>query len=399
MKILFLGGLYPYELYNKIHSRSKRSFQIAANNLQWAFIEGLDSHFDDLTILTAPFISTFPFGYKDCFFKGSQFSHNNKAKDKCINFINIPFIRDWSIKKNLKKEIRKWCTSNNEKKCIVVYSLMSHLMSVATELKKEFSNLIICQIVSDLPEYMGANFVYRKLGLQNKSIVTINKCLINIDCFALLTEYMKDKLKIQNRPWVLIEGMFQNVNIAIDVINKSENTILYTGSLSFKYGIDNLLQAFSMINSPNYKLWICGDGDMKDKIKERALSDGRINYFGILSFDEVKMLQRKATVLINPRTSEGEYTKYSFPSKTMEYLASGTPTIMNKLTGIPEEYYKYAFVPQDETIECLYKTLIDVCNKSQKELNQFGEKASQFILTNKNPLVQVRSIYEMVNKF
>ena len=36
-------------------------------------------------------------------------------------------------------------------------------------------------------------------------------------------------------------------------------------------------------------------------------------------------------------------SKYFFPSKMMDYLASGTPTISTKLKGIPEEYFNYCF--------------------------------------------------------
>ena len=38
---------------------------------------------------------------------------------------------------------------------------------------------------------------------------------------------------------------------------------------------------------------------------------------------------------VNPRQNNEEFTKYSFPSKTMEYLASGVPVVAYKLDGIP----------------------------------------------------------------
>lgn len=398
MKIAFLGGLYPQELYNKIQSKSKRSFQMAANNLQWAFVNGLDAHFENFTILTVPFISTFPFGYRDLYFKGGGFSHNIVASDICLSFINIPILKDWSIKRNLTNELRKWCRFDDGKKCIIIYSLQANIMKAAIEIKDEFPNLTICQIVADLPEYMGVNPIYKKLGLQKKSIETIKKCIKKIDCFVILSEYMKDKLNIKNKPYVRIEGMFQNNLNNLQYNKEIKKTILYTGSLSNKYGIEGLLNAFSLIKDSDYRLWICGDGDMKDKITEKALIDDRVKYLGILSFDEVKILQKKATVLINPRTSEGEYTKYSFPSKTMEYLASGTPTIMNKLPSIPDEYYQFAFVTKDESIKQLKQSIIEACSKSQEELNQFGEKASQFILINKNPKSQVGKILEMIKR-
>ena len=58
-----------------------------------------------------------------------------------------------------------------------------------------------------------------------------------------------------------------------------------------------------------------------------------------------------ATLLINPRFSNEEYTKYSFPSKNMEYMASGTPILTTKLPGMPKEYYEYIYLFEEESIE------------------------------------------------
>mgnify|MGYP003303651866 CR=1 FL=1 len=44
-------------------------------------------------------------------------------------------------------------------------------------------------------------------------------------------------------------------------------------------------------------------------------------FTGKIDRSQVLALQRSATVLVNPRRNNEEYTKYSFPSKTMEYLA------------------------------------------------------------------------------
>src|SRR5690606_28854588 len=98
-------------------------------------------------------------------------------------------------------------------------------------------------------------------------------------------------------------------------------TILYTGTLAKRYGIVHLLEAFALIKDQDYRLWICGDGDARDEVNEKVRMDPRITYFSQISRERVLKFQKKATVLVNPRKSEGEFTKYSFPSKTMEYLA------------------------------------------------------------------------------
>ena len=67
----------------------------------------------------------------------------------------------------------------------------------------------------------------------------------------------------------------------------------------------------------------------------------KIKYFGVIDFESILLRQKNTDLLINPRPSIDEYTKYSFPSKIMEYMASGTPVLTTKLSGIPMEYYDY----------------------------------------------------------
>ena len=176
---------------------------------------------------------------------------------------------------------------------------------------------------------------------------------------------MYKPLNIGERPWVRIEGIF-NANKNNDFLEKENfKTILYSGTLAKRYGVLNLLDAFSLIKNKEYRLWICGDGDGSGEINERAKNDSRIINFGQIPREEVLKRQQRATVLVNPRTSEGEFTKYSFPSKIMEYLASGTPCIMHRLAGIPKEYFDYCFISENETPLGLYNTIMFVCGKSK----------------------------------
>ena len=122
----------------------------------------------------------------------------------------------------------------------------------------------------------------------------------------------------------------------------------------------------------------------------------QIKYFTSMSVEELRTLQKKATVLINPVRGSHEFTKYFFPSKTMEYLASGTPAIMYKLLCLPQDYYPYIYFVEEETVDSLREKIVMVCEKPQQELDEFGKKASEFIKTQKNAFVQTQKIVDMV---
>src|SRR5690606_24382556 len=133
---------------------------------------------------------------------------------------------------------------------------------------------------------------------------------------------------------------------------------------SKKYGIETLLKAFSFTSNPKYKLMICGDGDAKDLVYDYLHKDDRIKYLGKLPHDKTLLLQKNADLLVNPRTPKGEFTKFSFPSKTMEYLALGTPVLMYKLPGIPNEYFNYCYTIDDYSHEALANKINEILSLS-----------------------------------
>ena len=91
-----------------------------------------------------------------------------------------------------------------------------------------------------------------------------------------------------------------------------------------------------------------------------------------------------------------EFTKYSFPSKNIEYMASGTPLLTTKLPGMPKEYYPYVFLIENESVEGYAKALERVLAQSDEELYVFGEKAKDFVLEKKNSFEQAKRVIELI---
>jgi len=107
-------------------------------------------------------------------------------------------------------------------------------------------------------------------------------------------------------------------------------------------------------------------------------------------------MQQQATLLVNPRKGDAEFTKYSFPSKTMEYMASGTPTVMYKLPGLPADYEEHLVLIPDNSRETFTAVLKEWGNKEQVELDEFGKHARQFILENKNSEIQAKRLMNFI---
>ncbi|MFC6649000.1 glycosyltransferase [Paenibacillus rhizoplanae] len=171
---------------------------------------------------------------------------------------------------------------------------------------------------------------------------------------------------------------------------------MYAGTLAQEYGIKVILDTFEQIQDEKLELWIFGDGDMKTYIEKLCNENKTIKYFGFLPHDEVFDYEKRATLLVNFRDPQDKYTSYSFPSKTFEYMVSGTPFLTTKLKGIPDEYYNYLFTVDKYSIDNLKDKIIEILNMNSDELDLVGFKARNFIIETKNSLVQATKIIKKI---
>ena len=97
----------------------------------------------------------------------------------------------------------------------------------------------------------------------------------------------------------------------------------YSGLLSEENGVKNMVVAFRRINATNIRLVISGKGPLEKYVKEETKKDTRIVYVGYVENKRYYTLLEQADILVNPRNMELPQNKNNFPSKIMEYLASG----------------------------------------------------------------------------
>ena len=389
-RIIFLGLLYNKAEEQILLNETRTGLQGAANTFQWALIDGLRSALNaDFDILSSLPIGTFPQYYIKAIIQGSQ-------EDKASTYKQIGF-----VKKRVIDEITKLLKKNNGNcSTVICYSLYAPYINALYKLKKIYpNNLKVCLIVPDLPGQFGIapKQNIKKIAYYYSGNKTLKECVI-FDYYVLLTEQMKYALDIKNKPCVIVEGIASSVPEQFNALkkNSTEKTILFSGTINRDFGIERLLKAFDYLEGSEYRLIICGSGDMETEVRERAKQDGRITYLGFVKKDEVLLLQRQSTVLVNPRIESENYVKYSFPSKTIEYLLSGTPVVMDKLSGVPDEYYDYIMNPDDKSSKALADKLRYICELSEEERTLLGMKGRSFILENKSSKKQAQKIIDMI---
>lgn len=245
--------------------------------------------------------------------------------------------------------------------------------------------LPVSVIVSDLPEELGGGRLMRIAARE----------LTRYDGYILLTEAMNERVNPHKKPYCVIEGQADAAmrQAGLHAIAKDpEPVCLYAGMLHARYGILRLVRAFMLLDCPQARLVLYGAGDARDEILRLAEQDGRIEYRGVADNATVVDAQRRATLLINPRPSDESFTKYSFPSKNLEYMASGTPVLTTRLPGMPEEYHPYVYLFDGETPEAMADMLARVLALPVEARDRMGRAARDFVLDRKSNVSQARRV-------
>ena len=381
-----------------VRQRSRYNMQDAANSLQWHIYEGLCANIEDeIKIFNILPIGSFPQYYSKAFVSTSTFDDDQNKRHVNIGFCNVKLLRKWHQPKKIFARLNRWCSADDEPKTLFVYTFSGHFVAAVSKLKSKYPSLKVCFIVADLPDMTNLS---SKRSLANKLFEKrmASSSYSRIDCadaFVLLTRQMADYMKI-TQPFVVMEGISTNTEALEKQQNDGIKRILYTGTLHKKFGVLNLVEAFGMINDESYRLIICGVGDSAEEIKKAAAADPRIEFKGQLRRDEVLALQKKASVLVNPRQNNEEFTKYSFPSKNLEYLSSGIPLVAYKLDGIPDEYDRYINYVSDNSMEALRDKLVEIGEDANGSASARAEEAVRFVREEKNSRKQTLKIKKML---
>lgn len=392
MEILYLGTICNYREYKKIINNSRIKPSIAPYVFDRNIIKGLSEISDvNLRILSYPMIAAFPDSKIIGWFNRREKILRN-LETTWITAINIHLLKQLSLKTFSYFAINKWLQeTRGRQRCILMYSIYYPIAGNVIRLCKRNQCRSIA-IVTDLPRhfYTNARISVLKRTFSKLFINSVVKIQKKFDGYIVLTKNMQDVLECGQKS-IIIEGIAEKVNPR-KTFKTKKRAIMYAGALNRKYGLKDLIEAFIELKK-DYELWIFGSGDYKDDVINYSKRFNNIKYFGHVPREKILLYEKKATLLVNIRPADEDFVKYSFPSKTIEYMGSGTPVLTSKLPGIPDEYYKYVFVIDDIDKKKLVLLLKEIMEKSDELLNAFGKRAASFIENNKNYKIQTKKIF------
>ena len=388
MKVIYIASTCSRKKYAEyIEAKGARVSQ-QAQKYNLLLAEGFAENSCDVKL-----ISTRPINRnvsQKLWFKGE------KETDCGVEFSYVPFI-NYPIFRNLcvlfAVFFKVLFGSAKKRETVVVCDALNIVATIGALAASALRGYKTVGVVTDVPCHLSN---MSKIPFSQKLNLWIMK---RFKSYLLLTEPMSEIVNPKNRPYVVLEGHADSSMVGVDndLENKSHKKIcFYAGSLKKVYGIKNLVDGFILANIPNTELHIYGDGDYVEELKELVKQYENVKYLGIAPNSEIVQAELRATLLVNPRPTNEEYTKYSFPSKNMEYMASGTPVLTTELPGMPNDHKPFVFLIKDETADGIAKALKEVFEHTPEELHRFGLSAKEFILKEKNNCAQAKKVLDFV---
>lgn len=396
MNILYLTSACSQTRFDKLVSEGLIKKMPQAQKYHHLLLEGLSSVTDDpITVLSSyPIVNS----CKRVF--STEIERENKIEYIYPGFINIPFLRQlclWII------TIRLIIKNSKKHNTIVVCDILNKSIFYSAKFVRRLKGFKIVGIVTDVPGMTsGARakllpWWKRAIG---KAAINLSKGSVKTcDAYLLLTEAMNDIVNPKQKPYVVIEGhsditMKDRENRIED--KSSTKIMMYAGGTHKEFGIAMLVDAFLELNDPEWEFHVYGDGNYQNELRRISSENKNVVYHGMKPNAEIVESQMRAWLMVNPRITNAEYVKYSFPSKTLECMVSGTPLLTTRLAGMPKEYYPFVYLFDEESLDGFKRILKETFALSSEELHAKGIKAKEFALNQKNNVTQAAKFYSFI---
>lgn len=312
----------------------------------------------------------------------------NGVKYKHLRTINLPIIKQLLNAVGVYFNVLKY----GGKESFVICDGLSYLASKAAVIACKLKRLKSVVIITDLPEFL--------VGRDNPAVQRYRKLFDQFSGYVLLTEEMAVKLGYKDRPYIVIEGQVDSLENreVLEAKQYDKKIVMYAGIVRKLYGLKILVEGFIKADLPNYELHIYGNGDYADEIDEISKHNNNVKHFPSQPNTAIVEKEKRAFLLVNPRPTNEEYTKYSFPSKNMEYMVSGTAVLTTNLPGMPSEYKQYVYLIEDETEDGVCKAFKKLSELSEEDIIGKGRLAREFVLTNKDNKKQTNRIIALITE-
>lgn len=392
---IVLVGFYVGDEYFNEHSKGDPFPQVAAYKLEGRLLEALRFDGGVVDTVASIAVSTYPRNRKVYFPSASDVTDSGNLQITAL--LNLPFFKMFSRLLGTFFSLLRLQKSGIGAVCVYAAHTPNLL---ATCIINKLYGVPFFVYIPDLPVYMdmgmGRSFLMRALKKIDSWVID---ALISRSAGVFVaSQYMvEDSVKWSKKPFLVLEGIAraEASKLQRKTLDESKNVIFYAGGLSRAYGIVELVEGFIKADV-DYELWLCGRGELESYLADVSSRHPSVKYLGFLSAQEVEKIQADAACLILTRDPSERYTRYSFPSKLIEYMVSGIPVLTTRLAGIPDEYFEFLNVVEDSSAEGVCNALTDFCASDRQFLSTKAACGKIWVLKNKTSAAVGRKILDFM---
>ncbi len=314
-----------------------------------------------------------------------------------ISYLNFPIVKQlWQIV-NVYRTAKKMVIKEKAD-TVFCFNLFPQIGIPMRWLKRKFPYLDTVCLLADLPiddntERKGVSVWLRNI-MEKSTWKSMKVC----DKYIVLNKEVIRKY-LPNKEYIVIDGGVSDDDVKKyeDYVAKNEeHSIMYCGALTEYNGILNLLQAMQLVKDEDIYLDIYGGGYLEDVVRSAAQQRRNIRYHGRVDNQTIIKKQREAWLLINPRVINDPIAEVTFPSKTFEYMLSGTPVLTTRLNGYSEEYDGKMIFTESDSAEKIAEGIEKVKRMGKEELQSISCEAKKFVVEKRCWSVQSKKIADFI---
>ena len=321
MNILFVGTNVPDEIEYQV-----KNISAAGNRFQNNLVENLKR--DGHHVETVAYLAV-PFDEKHESLLSEEVNYHYVKKEP--GFCGL-----WRSIVNYKNRVHKLLEKAD---CVICYNIIYAWLWLPRLAKMAHKKSVLI-----LADYGDTDSF---LSYKQKLYARMQKnCIRRFDLVVGLSERVKDLL-LPEQSFLLMEGGIDDS--LYDSLQHHPETsakqlkIVYSGLLNHVTGVNLFLEAMDRVvaSSPySISTIVSGKGELAKEIENKANQCKWLTFLGHVPYENYIELIRDADILVNPRDMRLPENKNNFPSKVLDYLATGNYVISTSFIG-GEKYADY----------------------------------------------------------
>jgi len=393
VKVTLLGFTLPSEdMENILRTDSNMPSQTHA--FAWALVEALRSARISVSLLSSAPVSNYPRN-SQILFRGRPFTSKG-VQGETFGFVNLVILKHLSRFATCTvrgtRALRRWRPD-----VLMIHGVHSPYLLYGV-ISRGLTGAKSVVVLTDPPGVCLPSDGIVLRTLKRIDIRLVKWALRSVDGVVVLTDPLATDFA-PGTPHLVMEGILPSApNKHFTSLPRSTFRAMYAGGLLDSYGVDRLVKAIQRLPHDEVRFAAYGKGPLCSWIDDQAKVDPRIEKVQFTKREVVMEKYATADLLVQPRPVDQDFVRYSFPSKLLEYMASGTPVLTTRLSGIPPKYGPYVYWIDDDSVEGIERSLRAVMLVPADERAAKGHAAAEFVTKTCSSGVQGARIHDFLTE-